>query len=113
MSNDYEVTVKDGKIVVTEEIASLLERALMLDRTIKDLTDKRDAIVKPLKAAMSKNGITSFKSSYLNVSRTSDSVTETVNVERMKEDGIYERYVMFIPKSGSMRVTYPKEKKNG
>ena len=111
--NEFELTVKDGEIVITAEVAGYLEQAQLLDKTIKELTDQRDAIVKPLKAAMDKNGITSFKSQYLNVSHTADSMTETVNIEKMKDDGIYERYVMFIPKNGSYRVTYPKkEKKN-
>lgn len=109
---EFELTVKDGQIVVTEEVANALARAQILDKTIKELTAQRDAIVKPLKAAMDKNGITSFKSQYLNVSHTAGSMTETVNVEKMKDDGIYERYVMFIPKNSSYRVTYPKEKKN-
>ncbi len=111
--SEYEIIVKDGQIVVTEEIANLLKQAQALDRTIKELTDKRDAIVKPLKSAMNKNGITSFKSDYLSVSRTADSMTETVNEERMKADGVFEKYRMFIPKKGSYRVNFKKEKNNG
>lgn len=110
--NEFELTVKDGQIVITAEVAGYLEQAQLLDKTIKELTAQRDAIVKPLKAAMDKNGITSFKSQYLNVSHTADSMTETVNIEKMKSDGVFEKYRMYIPKNGSYRVTYPKEKKN-
>ena len=110
--NEFEITVKDGQIVITDEVASLLEQAQILDRTIKELTAKRDAIVKPLKSAMDNNGIESFKSKYLTVSHTADSMTETVNIERMKSDGIFTKYRMFIPKKGSYRVNFKKEKDN-
>lgn len=111
--SEFELTVKDGQIVVTEEVANALAQAQILDKTIKELTAQRDAIVKPLKAAMDKNGITSFKSDYLSVSHTAGSMTETVNIEKMKSDGIFEKYRMYIPKNGSYRVTFKKEKSNG
>lgn len=111
--SEFELIVKDGQIVVTEEVANALARAQILDKTIKELTAQRDAIVKPLKAAMGKNGITSFKSDYLSVSHTAGSMTETVNIEKMKSDGIFEKYRMYIPKNGSYRVTFKKEKSNG
>lgn len=110
--SEFELTVKDGKIVITEEVANLLKQARMLDKTIKELKEQKDAIVNTLKDVMGKNHIESFKSDYLNVSYSAGGVTETVNTERMKDDGIYERYVMYMPKAASYRVTFPKEKKN-
>lgn len=111
--NEFEIAVKDGEIVITAGVANLLEQAQLLNKTIKDLTAKRDAITEALKWAMSDNGIESFKSQYVNVSHVKASMTETVNVEKLKMDGLYEKYRMYIPKNGSYRVTFKKEKDNG
>jgi len=111
--SEYEITVKDGQIVVTDEVLGILEQARALDRTIKELKAKKDAIEKSLKAAMTKNNIDSFKCDVMTVSKTKDYMKATINEERMKSDGIYEKYLMYLPTSGSMRITYRKEKNNG
>lgn len=113
MSDNLELTVTDGQIVVTEEVANLLKTARMLDTTIKELSEKRDSIVKALKDAMDKNGINKFESGILNINRTAYSTKTEINVEKLKRDGLYEQYCYSVPSGGSLRVSYPKEKKNG
>jgi hypothetical protein len=113
MSEKYEVMVEDGHLVITDEVADLLKRARMLDTTIKELTDKRDSIIKTMKDAMNKNGIDKFESPMVNISRTAYSMKEEVNVDKLKKDGLYDQYVYHVPSGGSLRVSYPKEKKNG
>ncbi len=108
--SDYEVLVRDGQIVVNDEVVNLLNRARMLDITIKELTTKRDAIINSLKSVMNKNGIDSFKSGIVNISRTEAKAKEEINVEKMKKDGIYEKYAYTVPTGGYLRVTYPKVK---
>lgn len=111
--SEFEVIVHDGQIVITEEVASLLKRAKMLDVTIKELTTKRDAIIDSLKSAMNKNHIDSFKTGIVNISRTEAKTKEEINVEKMKADGIYDKYVYTVPTGGYLKATYPKEKNNG
>ena len=107
----YEVMVEDGHLVITDEVADLLRRARMLDATIKSLEDERDGIINTLKDAMNKNGIDSFKSGIVNVSRTATTMKEQVNVDKLKKDGLYEKYCYHVPSGGTLRVSYPKEKK--
>ena len=107
----YEVLVEDGHLVITDEVADLLKRARMLNATIKSLEDERDEIINTLKDAMDKNGIDSFKSGIVNVSRIATTMKEAVNVDKLKKDGLYEKYIYHVPSGGSLRVTYPKEKK--
>lgn len=106
----YEVMVEDGHLVITDEVADLLRRARMLNATIKSLEGERDEIIKTLKDAMNKNGIDSFKSGIVNVSRTATTMKEEINVDKLKKDGLYDKYVYHVPSGGSLRVTYPKEK---
>ena len=110
MSEKYEVMVEDGHLVITDEVADLLRRARMLNTTIKSLEDERDGIIKTLKDAMNKNGIDSFKSGIVNVSRMATTMKEEINVDKLKKDGLYDKYVYHVPSGGSLRVTYPKEK---
>lgn len=112
MADKYEVIIKDGQIVMTEEVTNLLKQARLLDETIKDLTKRRDEIIKAMKTAMDKNHIDLFESGIVRIARTSDSVKKEINVVKMKEDGIYDKYVFDLPTKGTLRVTYPKEKDN-
>lgn len=110
MSEKYEVMVEDGHLVITDEVAELLRRARMLDATIKSLTKDRDAIIKTMKDVMDRNKIDSFESDIININRTAYSTQTKVNVDKLKKDGLYEKYCFHVPSGGTLRVTYPKEK---
>ena len=110
MADKYELSVSNGEIEVPQEVLKLFEEARRIDAEIKALKAQKDAIEKPLKQAMQKHGVDSFKCEYMTASRVSMSFTETVNTERMKEDGIYEKYMMLIPKAEHVRIAYKKEK---
>lgn len=112
MDNKYEVTVENGEIKLPEEVVNLFDQVRTIDATIKALKEQKDAIEKPLKAAMEKYGVDSFKCDYMTATRVKGSYTETVNTERMKDDGIYEKYKMLMPKAGYVSIRYKKEKKN-
>lgn len=109
MAEKLDLTVKDGQIVMTEEVAGLIKAAKAMDETIKDLTKRRDAITKAIKNAMDKNKITVFESADIRIARTSDSTKEEINVEKLKKDGLYSKYVYNVPQKGSLRVTFHKE----
>lgn len=113
MSDRYEVSVHDGQIELPQEVVELFNQVRTIDSTIKALKEQKDAIEKPLKAAMQKYGIDTFKCDYMTASRVKDSFAETVNTLAMKNDGIYDKYKMLMPKAGYVRITYKKEKDNG
>ena len=62
---------------------------------------------------MLKGDVKSYKGAALSATKIEDTMTETVNTERMKADGVYETYKMLVPKNGYVRITYKKEKDNG
>lgn len=107
----YEVMVEDGHLVITDDVALLLSRARMLDATIKSLSKERDSIIEAMKDAMNKNGIDKFESDFMRINRSKTTMKDAVNVEKMKADGIYDKYVYHVPSGGSLTATFPKEKK--
>lgn len=107
----YDITVQNGEIAVSEEAINLFKTVQAINTTIKDLEAQKAAIEKPLKEAMQKNGITSFKcEGVLTASTVNGGWNEQVDTERMKKDGIYEKYAFRTPRSGYVKITYKKEK---
>lgn len=113
MSDRYEVTINDGAIELPAEVVALFDQVRTIDATIKTLKEQKDSIEKPLKAAMQKYGIDKFTCEYMTASRVKETMTEAVDTEKMKKDGIYEKYMFRVPKAGYVRISYKKEKSNG
>jgi regulator of replication initiation timing len=113
MTEKYEITTNNGELVVNETVLALFDRARTLKATIDELKKQLDEIEKPLKKAMAKGKVKKYEGESLTAVSIDNSFTETVNTERMKADGIYEKYKMLVPKSGSVRIYYAKEKNNG
>lgn len=113
MADKYEVIVNDGEIILPQEVVDLFNQVKVIDSTIKALTDEKKAIEQPLKEAMKKNGIEKFSCKYMTATKVKDGFTESINTDAMKKDGIYDKYVVSVPKSGYIRITYKKEADNG
>ena len=108
MADKYEVSVNNGEIVLPQEVIDLFSQVRAIDATIKELKAQKDEIEKPLKAAMQKHGIESFKCQYMTATNVKGGFTESVNTDLMKKDGIYEKYAVMVPKSGYIRISYKK-----
>lgn len=110
----YEVVVTETGIELPHEAIELFRRVKAIDETIKTLKAEKDAIEKPLKAAMQNSGIKKFEYEGLMTATTvAGGWSEQVDTERMKKDGIYDKYMYRVPRNGSVRITYKKEKANG
>jgi len=112
MSDKYTVTVNNGEIILPQEVIDLFDQVRTIDATIKALKEQKDEIEKPLKAAMKKYGVDKFTCEYMTATTVKDTVTESVNTDMMKKDGIYDKYRVLVPKSGYIRINYKKEKNN-
>lgn len=113
MADRYEVTVNDGEIELPQEVVELFDQVRTIDATIKALKDQKDSIEKPLKATMQKHGIDKFACEYMTATRVKETLTEAIDTEKMKADGIYDKYMFRVPKAGYIRINYKKEKSNG
>lgn len=112
MADKYEVSVNNGEIVLPQEVIDLFDQVRTIDLTIKMLKEQKDEIEKPLKAAMKKHGVEKFTCKYMTATTVKETTTESVNTEMMKKDGIYEKYRVLVPKSGYVKITYRKDKKD-
>lgn len=110
MTEKYEITTNNGELVVNETVLALFDKARTLKATINTLQKELDAIEKPLKSAMLNGDVKAYKGDILSATKVDDTMTETVNIERMKADGIYEKYKMLVPRNGYVRIAYKKEK---
>lgn len=108
MADKYEVTVNNGEIILPQEVIDLFNQVRAIDATIKDLKAQKDEIEKPLKEAMKKHGVDKFTCEYMTATTVASSFTESVNVDMMKKDGIYDKYKVMVPKSGYIRISYKK-----
>jgi predicted phage-related endonuclease len=112
MEDKYKVSVRKGQIQLNKEAMEAFATISAIDATIKELKAQKEAIEKPLKEAMKKHNIEKFECDLFTATRVADSTTETVNTLRMKDDGIYDKYKMEMPKAGYIRLTYKKVKNN-
>ncbi len=108
----YTVTVVNGEILLPPEVIDLFDQVRNIDLAIKALKEQKEEIEKPLKAAMKKHGVEKFSCEYMTATTIKDTVTETVNTDMMKKDGVYDKYKVLVPKSGYIRINYKKEKNN-
>ena len=111
METKYEITTNNGELVVNDTVLALFDKARTLKTTIDTLKAELDAIEKPLKKAMLKGDVKSYKGEALSATKIDDSFTETVNTQKMKDDGIYDQYKMLVPKNGYVRISYKKGEK--
>lgn len=112
MTEKYKVSVRKGQIQLNEKAMEAFATISAIDATIKELKAQKEAIEKPLKEAMKKHNVDKFECDLFTATRVADTTTESVNTLRMKEDGIYDKYKIDIPKAGYVRLTYKKVKNN-
>jgi len=103
-----EIIVKNGELIVPESALALFDEARVLKNTIKELQSRLDEIEKPLKDAMYKSGVKKYEGTALTASKIEGSEYETVDVDRLAADGLYDKYVTVKKKKDSVRITYKK-----
>lgn len=113
MSDRYEVSVRDGQIELPQEVVELFNQVRTIDSTIKALKEQKDAIEKPLKAAMQKYKVSKFQCDYMTAYTVAPTVELKVNVDKLRADGLFEKYSYPSPKAGYVAIKYKKEKDNG
>lgn len=107
----YEMTIVEGKLIPNDRALQAFEEARLLNQQIKELTDRRDTIINALKKAMKDNNVDEYDGKSLRAKKVPSTTVETVNTDAMKKDGIYEKYLLLIPRDGYTKVTYKGGKK--
>lgn len=113
MADKYEVIINDrGEIELPEEIIKAFDAVRTISQTIKELEAQKKAIEEPLKKAMLKHGVEKFKCPYMSASTVKGSAYDAINTEKMKADGVYDKYAIHMTKADYVTIRYKKDEKN-
>lgn len=106
----YELIKKVGDaIVIPQEITERIRLFKQIEKEVSDLNKK---LKTELLAAMEENGVKGFETEGLKITYVDESETTSVNTMAMKQDGVYEKYAMKVPKEAYVRITLKKVEKD-
>lgn len=106
----YELIKKVGDaIVIPQEITERIRLFKQIEKEVSDLNKK---LKTELLAAMEENGVKGFETEGLKITYVDESETTSVNTMAMKQDGVYEKYAMKVPKDAYVRITLKKVEKD-
>ena len=111
---------KTGKIIEVEEPNELVEKKLYEIGAIDEATfefleqyltyqEQYEIFKFKLMTAMKENGIKSWKNDYFTATLKEEGLMKRVDNDRLKEDGLYEKYLKLIPVKESLTIKF-KEK---
>ena len=88
---------------ITEETADFIEKYL----TIKQ---QFEMFKFALEKAMRENGIKSWKNDLFNATIKEESMQKRVDTERLKEEGLYDKYLKLVPVKSSLQIKFKGDK---
>ena len=99
---NYElVSIENGQIVVEQEV---MDRIAMLQIAQKQLDDLNARLRMELRFAMEQNGIKKYENDTFSVTYVDASKSRRVDVEKLKEDGLYDEYSYESETNPSVRI---------
>ena len=108
-----------GEIIEVEEPNEIAERKLYEIGAIDESTfeflehyqyvqDQYETFKYKLLQAMKENGIKKWENDYFTATVKEESLQKRVDNDRMKEDGIYEKYLKLVPVKESLTIRFKK-----
>lgn len=108
---------KTGEVIEVETTNEVVERKLVEVGAITQETyemlesfryyqDQYEIFKYQLEKAMRENNIKKWDNEYFVVSLTEDSIQKRVDTERLKEDGMYDKYLKLVNVKGGIRVKF-------
>ena len=98
----YELVAKEINPLITDEFLEKLEMLEALEQQIEMFkTEHKEQI----KEVFKKYDIKSFKNDYITITYVPETMQKRVDNQRLKDDGIYENYLKFVPVKESIRIT--------
>lgn len=110
-----------GEVIDVEEANEIAERKLYEVGAIDEATfdfleqyqtyqEQYEIFKYKLMIAMKENGIKSWKNDYFTVSYKEESVQKRLDNERLKDDGLYDKYLKLVPVKESLMIKFRKDK---
>ena len=76
---------------------------LEMYRTVKE---QYEMFTFKLKKAMKENGIKKWDNEYFSAVLTDDSLQKRLDSDRLKKDGLYDKYIKLVEVQGSLRIKF-------
>lgn len=110
-----------GEVIEVEESNDLVERKLFevgaIDEATFDFLEQYLTIQEQyeifrykLEEAFKKNNIKKWENNYFIVNFQEESTQKRVDTDRLKEDGIYDKYLKLVPVKERITIKFKKEK---
>ena len=110
-----------GEIIDVEETNELVEKKLyevgVLSEQVIEMinqyqryTEEFEMFKFKLKEAMKEYGIKSWKTDDFTATYKDESIQKRVDNDRLKEDGLYEKYLKLVPVKESLMIKFKKDK---
>lgn len=97
------VEVRNGILSINEEFVQTMSAYY---QTKKAFEEKEKELKNALKKAMKENGIKSFKNDFVTITLKDAYVRDSVDVERMMKDGVYDDYVKEVEVAESIQLRW-------
>ena len=108
-----------GEIVEVEEQNEIATRIMnevgLLDKETYEILDsflyykeQYEMFRYKLEKAMDENNIKKWENDYFTATMKNDSLQKRVDVDRLKEDGLYEKYLKLVPSKGGLQIKFKK-----
>lgn len=115
------INEETGELIEVEEENELIEKKLYevgaIDENTNDFLEeylmyqeKYEILKHALLKAMKENGIKSWKNDYFTATYKEESTQKRVDNDRLKQDGLYEKYLKLVPVKENLQIRFKKEK---
>lgn len=96
-----DLVAKEMNALITDDFIEKLVQVEYLQQQIEMFkTEHREQI----KDIFKKYGIKSFKNDYISITYVAEGIQKRVDNERLKQEGLYDKYLKVVPTKESIRV---------
>lgn len=115
------VDSETGEVIEVEEQNDIAERKLYEVGAISEETfdfleqyrtvcEQYEMFRFQLEKAMRENGIKKWDNDTFSVTVTDEQLQKRVDTQRLKDDGLYEKYLKLVPTKGTIKINFKKER---
>lgn len=115
------INAETGEIEEIEEQNEIVERKLYevgaIDEATFDFLEQYQTMQEQfeifkfnLTKAMEENGIKKWDNDYFVATAKEESLQKRIDTDRLKEDGLYDKYLKLVPVKSSLQIRFKKEK---
>lgn len=103
---EYDITVKDGQILLGEKAMAMLAQAREIDLLQKKAKVQMDAFKEALHKAMEDNGLKKLDNDILTATYIGAQTRQVVDTNKLKAEGLYELYTKPSNVKSSVKIEF-------